>query len=391
MRVTNDLIHDRILDYIYFNKAAVFDLQSQLASGKRVQRPSDDPASYDLISRLRDQDSTIKQFVKNDQRLGGKLLQSDTLLTQCLDLLKRASEVTVSAGDSSKTAQDRQAMAEEIDQILEEVVLKANSNPDESYLFSGLRSNTPPYAVARNADGRIATVAYSGSTETGQVEIGPQVYVPATLVGSDPSSDQAVFQSKGLDIFADLINLRDRLLRGDNPSDSGPITGADPATDIINLPAGLITGTPVQFTNDAQPPAFPGGIEGGRTYYAIWVGDGQIRLADSLANAQAGIAIDITSAGTGSTTIIPQHMANIDAEVEHVVDVLTRIGAYEERVDLNLKWLRSNQENTMKDLEEEESVDMAKAVMDLSTKQTAYEASLQMATQMLQQSILNYL
>ena len=83
---------------------------------------------------------------------------------------------------------------------------------------------------------------------------------------------------------------------------------ADASTDIITT-AGLDdfkTGTRVQVSTTTT---LPGGLSAATNYYVIRVSISTLKLATSLANALAGTAIDITSAGTGTHTITLQNVA----------------------------------------------------------------------------------
>ncbi len=77
---------------------------------------------------------------------------------------------------------------------------------------------------------------------------------------------------------------------------------ADPATDILTLPAAQPLQTGNQMTVSTSG-SLPGGLAAGVVYYWIRLSTVTGKLAISLVNAQAGTAIDITSAGTGTQTL----------------------------------------------------------------------------------------
>lgn len=78
---------------------------------------------------------------------------------------------------------------------------------------------------------------------------------------------------------------------------------ADAGTDVLTVPSNfsLYTGAVVQASNSGG--ALPGGLAAATNYYVIRLGATTLKLATSLANAHAGTAIDITSAGTGTHTL----------------------------------------------------------------------------------------
>jgi hypothetical protein len=72
------------------------------------------------------------------------------------------------------------------------------------------------------------------------------------------------------------------------------------ATDIITVGRDIPTLTPIKFTTTGGLPA---GLSAGVTYYAVRQSATTIKVASSVANAQAGTTIDITTQGTGTHTI----------------------------------------------------------------------------------------
>ena len=74
---------------------------------------------------------------------------------------------------------------------------------------------------------------------------------------------------------------------------------------IVVISHGFSTGDAVNYyLLPSDGAASPGGLTSGTEYYVIKVDDNNIRLATSLANANAGTAIVLTTTGTDSTTVL---------------------------------------------------------------------------------------
>lgn len=78
-------------------------------------------------------------------------------------------------------------------------------------------------------------------------------------------------------------------------------TDVNTTDNIITVGTDIPTGTPIKFSSTTTVPA---GLTAGTKYYAIRQSATTIKVASSLANAQAGTAIDITDAGTGTHTCL---------------------------------------------------------------------------------------
>jgi flagellar hook-associated protein 3 FlgL len=387
MRITNEMTNRMLSSYILQNQEDCYNLQEQISSGKKFLHPSDNPSGFDVASRLHDEEKTTTQFIKNAEQLAVELKTADGKLQEVTEILQRASELIVSGSNGTQSPANLTSMGQEVNGLLEDLVRIANSNPQGQYIFSGLRTDTPAYAVTRDANDMITGITYQGSAETRQTEIDSGVYVQANIPGSDSTATQSVFQSSDVDLFEDLIHLRDRLFNGENLVEEQSFS-ADPATDTLTVTQSYATGSTVLLSTTDT---LPGGLKADTTYYAIRFSDTEIRLASSLANARAGIAIDITDAGSGTQSITQTALAENTRDLDHILQVITSIGAREERVDLTNKAQAARQVNIGQSLENVESIDVASAATELSSRKLAYEATLKVTAALMDTSLLNYI
>lgn len=80
---------------------------------------------------------------------------------------------------------------------------------------------------------------------------------------------------------------------------------------------GMKTGLKVQVSTTTT---LPGGLSAATDYYVIYLSASTFSLASSLVNANAGTAIDITDAGTGTHTITPTAIAGCNVKLQGSVD-----------------------------------------------------------------------
>lgn len=386
MRVSDDMINRTLLNYLQQGRESVLNLQSQISSGLRVQKPSDDPGAYSLIRLHQTAYASAQQFQVNANRTEGRLGIIDGKLQQLSNLVQRVSEVVVAGSDSTKPPVDRQTMGEEVNHSLEDAVSLANTAYEGEYIFAGLKGDTPPYSVTRDSNGQITAVTCNGNQGTRFVEIGDGVYVPANLPGSDTTSAQGVFQSSTTDLFANLINIRDRLQAGNNLAAEEDVTAEAGGTIAVN--SSYATGSSVRLSTTGT---LPTGLNANTDYYVIRVSGTQIRLAATLADARNGVAIGFTNDGTGQLAMAQQSLADITREADHTSAILARVGAYLERVTLARKILAADVLSSTQGIDREGSVDTAKAVTELAGRQTTYEAALAVTARMMNVSLLNYM
>ncbi|QBF81756.1 flagellar hook-associated protein FlgL [Shewanella maritima] len=132
----------------------------QLSTGKKINTAGDDPVAAIGIDNLTQQNALVDQYVKNidyaKNRLGvteGKLGSAETLIASMREQLQRGAN-----GSLSQT--ERQMVAEEMRQSLDELMSIANTK-DESgrYLFAGTEVNQLPFAFDANGE-----IIYSGDS-----------------------------------------------------------------------------------------------------------------------------------------------------------------------------------------------------------------------------------
>jgi len=219
MRISDEMTYRVLSSGISSSKQSIFQLQQQISTGRRVLQPSDDPGSYEMITRLNDDLANIQQYTKNAERLETDLTATDNTLQSMTSLFQRIQEITIKGGDATISDSDRVTLGKEADGLLTQLIDMANLSEGGRYVYAGLRTDTKPYTgTDTDADGMIDTITYSGSDQTRQVEIGRGVYVEANIVGSSATSPNAMFQTSSIDLFQTIIDLRDNLMAGNNTS-----------------------------------------------------------------------------------------------------------------------------------------------------------------------------
>ncbi|MDB1110450.1 flagellar hook-associated protein 3 [Pseudomonas extremaustralis] len=140
------------------NYSSVVKAQDQASSGVRVQSAGDDPVAAARLLMLQQQKDMLGQFNGNIDTLKNSLNSEDSVLENINTALQTASELALKAGNTGISDADRKAIADSIGSIQDQVLGLLNSKDSSgNYLFSGSKTDTPPYA--RNNDG---TYSYQG-------------------------------------------------------------------------------------------------------------------------------------------------------------------------------------------------------------------------------------
>lgn len=175
MRITNAMLTGRALQNLQANYAGLARVQAQVSSGRRLNRPSDDPAQVRTAVKLRDTLNAIDQHLRNVDTAQRLTDTAETAFAGAGDVIQRARELAIQAANGTVSSSDRQKIAAEVAQLGEALVALANTRSGEDYVFSGQRSRTAPYASI--------SAAYAGDSGTLQARIAPGVAVNASVPG----------------------------------------------------------------------------------------------------------------------------------------------------------------------------------------------------------------
>lgn len=192
MRLSNQMLARNTLAQLQDVSNDLYKTQRKMSSGKEITKPSDDPfGTTRALSGRRDLEE-IQQLQKNvDDALSWQGV-TEVSLARITDVVQRARELLVQGASDSNSGPQREAIAKEIDQLVETAKTEANGSYGGRYIFAGTATNLKPYNVG-GAD------AYAGDAGNIVRTIGPGVSVPVNVRGADfLGGDPLVAQPDGL-------------------------------------------------------------------------------------------------------------------------------------------------------------------------------------------------
>lgn len=121
--------------------------QEQIATGKEVLRPSDDPVASTRIVQLKDDLARSEQYQGTLDLTQTRLEREDSTLSSYTDALARTRELMVNAGSGALSESDRESIAQELRQVKDQMVSLGNTQgPEGEYLFAGHQGSEKPFA-----------------------------------------------------------------------------------------------------------------------------------------------------------------------------------------------------------------------------------------------------
>lgn len=193
----------------------LIDLQRQVSTGRRIQKASDDPAAASAVVTERAQLAQVEQYSRAADSVSSRLTVVDTVLSDLIQKITAAQSMAMRARGSTKSADEREAAAQELIGIRAALLDDMNASFRGSYVFAGAAATTKPYSVG----GSGAVSAYAGSTVEVSVEIGQDRAVTVGFNGDTITKGTEV-----KDVFAVIDDLVTAARAGDN---DGLGTGID--------------------------------------------------------------------------------------------------------------------------------------------------------------------
>jgi flagellar hook-associated protein 3 FlgL len=178
----------------------------QLASGRRVNQLSDDPAAVAALIGNHDQAGQDDQFLQNVSSLQTRLQVGDSALSNVVSVLTRAITIGTEGANGTTSAAGRQAIAGEVQGLTSQLLSLANTSIQGTYLFAGTAATTQPFTLNSATN----TVSYNGNANTTSVQLSSGNSINTQVPGSQ------LFLNASGSVFGALQNLAATLNSGTN-------------------------------------------------------------------------------------------------------------------------------------------------------------------------------
>src|SRR3972149_2488868 len=202
-RITQESLNRTTLSNINLNYKKIQAIQEKLSSGKQINRPSDDPSGTRKVLGLRAEEIQVQQFLDNTETAKEQINYTSNTLESIQELFLKIKNLAIQAGNDTLGQSDRNIIANELDELLESVLLNANTHNNGRYIFSGTKPLTSSFTATRDSNGIISSVSCSGNNEEIKYQIGPDTFIQVNLPGGKLFQDNKAFST--------LVSLRDSL------------------------------------------------------------------------------------------------------------------------------------------------------------------------------------
>ena len=395
-RLSTAGMHDAAILQILTQQAKLARTQEQIASGKRVLSPADDPVATTQILDLTRARAQIEQYGKNTVAATNRLQTAESALADVGSVLQRVRELTLQAGNVTNDATALASIRTELRARVEELQGIANRrDASGDYLFSGYSAQVTPFA--RGATG----VAYAGDQGVRQLQIGPDQTVAVSFSGQDVFLD--IPEGNGTFTTAAGVHT------GSGSIDVGQVTNvaawvrgtytvrftAPDSWDVLDSTNTVIasgayqSGSAISF-NGAQV-TISGAPAAGDTFVISPASkESMFKTLDDLANALGANPQDPTDRSQLYTNL-GSALQQIDQGLTRVLDRRADVGARLSMVDATTESRDSLDVNLAKSLSEMQDLDYAEAISRMNQQMVSLQAAQAAYTRLGQMSLFDYL
>lgn len=160
MRVTSNMLTNNLVRNMRHNLKSLIDIQDEMASGSKIKRPSDNPVGVVDVLTLRSDLGECEQYNSNIKNAKTFMEITDGALDDAVRVLQRARELAVSGANGTLPQESQKALAQEIDQLKEQLMQIANTKGGNSYIFGGTRNSSEPCSKAGEWSGNEEQISY---------------------------------------------------------------------------------------------------------------------------------------------------------------------------------------------------------------------------------------
>ncbi len=224
MRIASNTVSDSMIRQIQQLTSEQAKLQLQVSTGRRITQPEDDPAAVGRVLGHQTEQRQIKQFASNAARALTLAQASYSGLQGLKKVSDRAGELAT-LGTGALSADSMRTYGTEVEQLLEQALQLANSRQGGDYIYGGTAVDAPPFAAARDADGRITGIVYVGNAERAAIPLSEATTITPATTGETNSGIA--------DFLNSLVALRDALNAGNLDSVRATQPNLTQAEDLI--------------------------------------------------------------------------------------------------------------------------------------------------------------
>lgn len=404
MRIATANAYDNTIKQLTQRQSELSTLQERISSGKRVQRPSDDPVSAVLSESARNRLARVEMDQRALQASRTSLSEAESAMGTAGDLIQQVRDILVAAGNATYGSSEFKDLAQQIEGLRERLLAVANQTDSSGRtLFGGLGGASRPFVEVHGPTGAgdVVFQGLRGQEATGNTSL-PQSFdgeaiwmrvpqgngtfvtnLPDSNAGSARSSIGAVTNLSGLtghNYQIDFVQVGTQMQYSVTNTTSGtPVAGH---TGVAYVPGQTLEFDGMSLELNGRPASGDSiGIEPATSPTDVF------RVMQN--------AIDALRSAGGPGAQLTHHvgrsLTELDASHDRLLQARSLAGAWLNRVDEIEGLLTDRGVAHQTEQSKLEDLDLIKGISDFQNQQTGLQAALQSYAQVQRLSLFQYI
>lgn len=390
----------------------VSQLDNKIASSNRITNLRDDPIAAAHSTRIKSNITRSNRYETNVEFTRGQYREIEGYMDESLSIIHRLRELSVQGANGTYTGDDREMMAVEVNELLNQLVTVANTTSVDGHaLFGGTDKEGMPFEaltsrIPKMGQAGITEVNYMGNIQENQVEISEGSYVPVDFKGND------VFWSEQQQLFAPR-DVQDYVVEQDSTfTVDGVEIGLKAGDNIYNI-IDKINGSTAAVKAEMDPVS--GGLNLKTTVaHQIWLDEPEnnvvlkdLGILKAVGKPPLNLSGDVVASGgslfdtviafrdsllnNDSEQIGGSVLAGLSSSLDSILGRMANLGAIEERLDVT----QSRLTKAAVDMQARDSLltdtDMTEAITRLKMLEYVQQATYRASSQIMQNSLMDFL
>lgn len=434
MRISTNMLFEQGVFNMNAQLAKLARYQEQIATGRRVLSPADDPVAASRALEVSQSESINKQYMRNAESASSTISQNEGTLSTVTRNLQDLRELAVNAGNGVHSEKELKMLASEVRGLYGELLSLGNAtNGNGQYLYSGYQGSTQPFVesvpgtvtyygdegqrMMQISASRQAAVSDSGADIFTKIRNGNSVFVTAAnsantgsgIISPGSVLDKTLWNvaanNKNFTIKFDVNNATqpatttydivdnvsgNSLLTGVAAAASGPYLRTyttDTAISLKTVAPPDTNATPFDYGAEVE---IKGAPATGDSFTVNASTDQDIfRTVWNLVNSLESANIGATGAAVLNNSLNAA-LSNISNALDNVLTVRAAVGARMKEIDTTHGTDEDYGLQYAKTLSELRDLDFAKTLSDLTMQQTSLDAAQKSFVKISQLSLFNY-
>lgn len=435
MRITNQMMTNSILLSINRNKSALSNYEEQLATGKKIQSPSDDPVVAVRALKFRTTVNEISQYKTNAEDAISWSSVSEQAVSNVEDVFGRLRELSVQSSSDVMNISNRKNTVTEMGQLMDQFLNEANASYAGRYVFGGYKTDDPIVYTGSSTD-HYELTEHLGSGDVEEVKrvvdsgVGSEIITAnriRTGYSQVSNGDSAALLTALGGGFTSMNSIN-----SDDANAYTPVAGEvnfleDTGELIFN--SDDVAAIPDDFDFTYEKNGFKQTDLVPKHYFDctdLTTGNGyalnaeevnyQISYSQSLVvntMAYEVVTVDMqrdleelisqTESISGDDTLsseleedllgdmFGQLISKLDDHIDTLLNARAEIGGKVNRLELTISRLEADELNFTDLMSQNEDVDFAEVYIKMSSMETVYQASLNASSKVLQPTLLDFI